>query len=509
MDINLLKQKINKTFQSAGVPGAAVAVVGKNGVIYETGYGLLGTWEGAGQTTSRSPFYLGSLTKPVTGALILRLMEEGVLDLDTPIRTYIPWFQLQDEEAAKMVTLRMLLSHTSGLPHVFDAFGSTKKDQLEKLVRGLPQYALSFFPGQTWCYSDLGIDTAGFVAEAVTGKYYADLVQEYVFEPLGMKGSTFDPSRRNELMNVAGLPGNGAHLPSSFAISSASDMAKFAQMLLNEDDPFLSRTSREQMSRVHGDYYLPDNSGYGIAIELDHYQGEKRLWHDGAIQNYGAWMYAVPKRDIAVIMLTNGRHELWNTALETIEVILSEYMSEKANVRPISYDGPVMDLSLCEGTYTGAWKGYASVKNDGGVLHLTLDGEETILSPFGRDRFTGTIADMTISAGFQENKDGQVVFMMLDGVPCEKVSPFPDFEYTPPHLLDFIGIYKKNNDLLQFHVKDNILHCYDQYDDASHKCKIMDYDTVVAGNVLITFERKECGEPTAILVNKSVLMPRS
>ncbi|MFC0189523.1 serine hydrolase domain-containing protein [Fictibacillus aquaticus] len=500
---------INEKMKTAAVPGLAIAVVDKDGVIYENGYGTSGTWEGAEPASTESPFYIGSLTKTLTGVLIMKIVEEGLLDLDTPIVKYIPWFTLEDEEAANAVTTRMLLSHTSGLPHVFEAFGSMEPDGLEKLVRSLPQYNLLFAPGKTWCYSDLGIDTAGYVAEAVTGKYYADLVKEYVFEPLGMTNSGFDHTAFKELSQLAGLPGNSAHLPSSFAISSTSDMGKFVQMLLKEGDGFLSAESIKEMYTIHGDYYLPDRSGYGLAIEVDYFRSVKRLWHDGAVQNYGAWMYAVPDSEIGVVLLTNGRHGFWDSALDIIASIFNEYIREDSTDSTEPYNGPVIRPELCEGTYTGAWKGYVSVREADGQLYFKLNGEETVLAPFGRDRFIGMIDGEQVSVGFHENGEDPVTQIMVDGVTCEKVSPIPDYEYDPGHLLDFIGIYKKNSDLLQFHVINKTLHCYDQYDDASHECKIISYDTVVAGNVLITFDRKQCGEPTGILVNKSVHMPRS
>src|SRR5262249_31168120 len=102
--------------RTSGIPGLATAIAGGNGVINARGVGLTSVGEGGLPVTPQTLFRIGSTTKPLTGTAAMRLVEQGRLELDTPIKRYIDWFAMRDPGAAERVTLRMLLSHTSGLP---------------------------------------------------------------------------------------------------------------------------------------------------------------------------------------------------------------------------------------------------------------------------------------------------------------------------------------------------------------------------------------------------------
>jgi beta-lactamase family protein len=102
----------------------------------------------------------------MTGTAVMRLVADGRLPLDRPIVEYVPWFRLSDPAATGLVTLRMLLSHTTGLPHDHKPYGPRDAAALERRVREeLPRYPLVAAPGTTWSYANTGIHVAAFLAE--------------------------------------------------------------------------------------------------------------------------------------------------------------------------------------------------------------------------------------------------------------------------------------------------------------------------------------------------------
>ncbi|HEU5376900.1 MAG TPA: serine hydrolase domain-containing protein, partial [Ktedonobacteraceae bacterium] len=115
-----LEERIEQQMKDAHVPGLALAIVLGTEIIYAKGFGVTSIEDNGVAVTPKTLFRIGSVTKPLTGTAIMCLVEAGLLDLDQPVRTYIPWFSLSEAEASERVTLRMLMSHTSGLPTDLD-----------------------------------------------------------------------------------------------------------------------------------------------------------------------------------------------------------------------------------------------------------------------------------------------------------------------------------------------------------------------------------------------------
>src|SRR5262245_5789600 len=136
-------------------------------------------------------FQIGSTTKTVTGTVAMRLVEQGRLDLDAPIRTYLPGLRLADETAAAGVTLRPLFSHTGGwVGDYFDDLGNGD-DALAKIVERKVELPQVTPLGAIWSYNNAGFYLAGRVIEVAAGKSYEAAVQELVLGPLGMTNSFF------------------------------------------------------------------------------------------------------------------------------------------------------------------------------------------------------------------------------------------------------------------------------------------------------------------------------
>jgi CubicO group peptidase (beta-lactamase class C family) len=222
------------------VPGMAVGVVRDGSVIFAKGYGVADPESGRA-VTARSLFHVASVSKTFVAAAVMQLVERGDVDLDTPVAKYLPYFRLADDRAGE-ITVRQMLSHTSGLPDVVDyAWDDPEVDDgaLERYVRGLADRELRFGPGEGWSYSNMAYEVLGDLIAKVSGRPFETYMREAVLEPVGMARSTFlleqvDPELRTVPHIGRGEPAvsnlypyNRAHAPSSTQHSSAEEMCRW------------------------------------------------------------------------------------------------------------------------------------------------------------------------------------------------------------------------------------------------------------------------------------------
>jgi CubicO group peptidase (beta-lactamase class C family) len=175
------------------VPGVAVGVL-QDGQAHTAGFGLTNT-EHPLPVDERTLFQIGSITKTITGTALMRFVAQGRLDLDAPLRAYLPGLRLADEDVARRVTTRHLLTHTGGwLGDFFDDCGRGD-DALERMldkVARLPQIAPL---GAVWSYNNAGFYLAGRLLETLTGQTYERAARDLVLDPLGMAHSSSSPRR--------------------------------------------------------------------------------------------------------------------------------------------------------------------------------------------------------------------------------------------------------------------------------------------------------------------------
>ncbi len=317
-----LEELVREEMERCSVPGVALAITDRDGVLYARGFGVTSLEDGGTAVSPRTLFRVGSTTKPLTGIAVLRLVEEGALDLDAPVRRYVPWLELNDSEAAERISLRMLLSHTSGLPADSMDFGPRDPEKLEAHLReALPRYELVGAPGERYCYSNVGINLAGYVAEAVGGRYYAELMRELVLDPLGMSLTTFDPTvamtysvAQSHVADERGRPvvehrygDHAGRYPCGSAISNVLDLSSLAQLLLGSGcfrgRHVLSERSFAEMTRSHA--RVDDGSEYGLTLRLEERGGVRLVGHDGRTNNFGCVLKTAPERGVGVVMLNN------------------------------------------------------------------------------------------------------------------------------------------------------------------------------------------------------------
>ncbi len=327
-------------------------------------------------------FRIASMTKPITATGILILADEGKLSVDDAVEKHLPEFrgqmlvaerkpdQLTLKKTPRPITLRDLLTHTSGLPAyppgLSDLYRKRNRTLAESTL-AVSQRPLEFEPGSRWSYSNSGIDTLGRVIEVVSGKDYETFLAERVFKPLHMKDTTFRPSKE-QLRRLAGLYGlkdgklvaapdaligrpiEMRHpIPAGGLYSTSADQARFYRMMLNggklDGERILSPESVKAMTRVQtGDLkcgFTPGMShGLGFAVVREP-QGVTAMLSPGSFGHGGAFgtqSWADPKRGLFVILLiqrsglpnsdaSEMRRELQRLAGEAQALVLDHFSS--------------------------------------------------------------------------------------------------------------------------------------------------------------------------------------
>jgi CubicO group peptidase (beta-lactamase class C family) len=320
LNVVALEARIEREIAAARVPGFAVALLRGGELVYARGFGTTALDDGARPVTPATLFRIGSVTKAMTGTALMRLVADGRLALDAPVVDYIPWFALSDPAATPKVTLRMLLSHTAGLPHDHRPYGPRDPSALERRVREeVPRYPLVAPRGTRWSYSNAGIHVAAFLAETVVGKPFPELMDELLFAPLGMARTTFDPTvamtyplaQSHDLGEDGVLrvrrryADNAANYASGQAVSTVLDMAAFARLHLCRGAPLLPSELVEEMHRPHADRPPPGSGTYGLTFALGKRNGVRRVGHGGAMTEFGASFDLAPDHGAAVVTLRN------------------------------------------------------------------------------------------------------------------------------------------------------------------------------------------------------------
>lgn len=323
------KWSIKQRLDAHEVPGVGIAIIEKGKVILSKRYGtqLIGSNL---PIDSQTVFSVGSVSKMINAALILRLVSEGKLELDKDVNYYLKSWEVPINKFTNQnkVTLRAILSHTAGFSqHGFKDFQPHEKlpSVIETLMGKSPAkhkaVRLQFVPGEQMDYSGGGITVSQVLIEDVTGLSYEDAARKYVFEPLGMTRSTFiNPLPSNygniarahdEYGEPAALPRGWESMPEKAASglwTSTDDLAVFNIALLTSmqtETGFLPNSiARDMMTRV-------SKSWHGLGPRLNGVEETCVFHHGGANDSYRAWFEGHPQSGNGIVVLTNGTDGHW------------------------------------------------------------------------------------------------------------------------------------------------------------------------------------------------------
>jgi CubicO group peptidase (beta-lactamase class C family) len=314
---------VSRKMKELGLPGAALVIVQGDQIVHLKGFGVA---DASGRpVTPQTPFFTGSTGKSFTALAIMQLVEAGKIELDAPVRTYLPWFRVADPDASEIITVRQLLNQVSGLPRSIGQEQLANIDlsdsAIENNVRALANVELIAAPGERYEYSNANYNTLGMVIQAVTGQSYEKYIQEHIFEPLDMQNSFTSKTEAQDgglalgyqkwfgiPMASPDLPFVRGSLPAGQLIMSAEDFGHYLIAQLNEgsyqDIAVLSPAGIAVLH--HPDVPIPGSTDfYGMAWEVQHFQDVKVIRHNGQVPGYTADMFLVPEKHIAVAMVMN------------------------------------------------------------------------------------------------------------------------------------------------------------------------------------------------------------
>jgi CubicO group peptidase (beta-lactamase class C family) len=312
-----VKDQIKKT----AVPGVGVGITLGNRR-YANGYGVTNI-DHPMPVTQDTLFQIGSTTKTFTATAVMQLVEHGTLDLDVPVRRYLPAFRLKDPEATRKVTLRHLLTHMGGWIGDFFVNTGWGQDALEKVVSQMSRIKQLTPIGTVWSYSNSGFYVAGRIIEKVTRLTFEEAIKEMILDPLEMDHSFFYPhdvlfhsfvvghwtdGRKSTVakpwrMSRSGVAAGGL-------VCSAVDQLKWAAFNMGDgkapSGKRLLKKSTLQLMQREQVYVGSMTESIGLAWMLNHVDGMKIVRHGGTTNGQLSAFVMVPERKFAVTVLTNS-----------------------------------------------------------------------------------------------------------------------------------------------------------------------------------------------------------
>ncbi len=315
--------QVREQMDRTGVPGATYAVVGPDGIENFGAFGHDG--DGAPITTS-TPFLWGSVSKPVTATLVVMLAREGRLDLDDVVVDLLARFTTGNARSARLITVRDLLDHTSGLPEGLELTDRYEGDRsLSQLLDQIADLNPVTEPGGKHSYSSLNYVVLTAVIEAVTRQPFDQALDDLLLNPAGMDPMATDPREAEESLPaghryVFGHPRaftsrvDPATRAAGYLVGSIDDLARFAQLNLTGagvlDQVDLDVLHTRQVETWPG-------AGYALGWRTGSLPGsdEPVIWHAGAAPGYQSAILLLPRQNRAVVVLQNAYDPFHDEAL--------------------------------------------------------------------------------------------------------------------------------------------------------------------------------------------------
>jgi len=305
------------------ISGCALALVDDKGILWVEGFGTT-DFKRKIPVTPDTLFYIGSIGKTFTAVAVLIAVQDGLLELDEPITTYLPDFKVYsryEERPESKITLRYLLSHTSGLPREAPGCNQVEfdGDTLEDRIKSIDGLWLKYPTGRACLYSNAGFDLAAYILQTVSGIPFEQYMTERVFRPLGMQNSTLDrgdihsnPNRAvGHTIGIVPSPTPPDHgcFGSGGVWTDAKDLAQFIQYFLNKQSPegkqILNESWLEVMLTPYARISSEKEVYYGLGIGINRISGRTEMQHGGGGLGQTSWMYWCSKYDIGGLVLTN------------------------------------------------------------------------------------------------------------------------------------------------------------------------------------------------------------
>ncbi len=377
-------EKINQIiglYNDYGGFNGAVAVSHKGEVIFKKGFGFANMeWDIPNESNTKSQ--IASLTKSFTAMIIMQMVDEGKLDLQKPISTYLPDYP---KAVADKVNIHQLLSHSSGIPN---ARSDKKVNRPEEMVNQFAYEPLNFEPGTDFDYSNSGYTLLGFIIETVTKKSYQEALEEKIFNPLKMENSGLHRHRPiiknmssgydkwySDYFDTDHSDGSSAYSAGGI-YSTVDDMFLWESALSNQ-----TLIQKKYMDMVSTKHSQDGDGHYGYGWELRKIQiGNtsetiETIGHSGRISGYRTSIVRIPTTNSCVILFSNTSHAFLNGINKAIFAILNDRTYDEP-LKPIAL---FMDRIIAQ---EGILKGIAFFKAHKKDAEYYVSEDELILSGY-------------------------------------------------------------------------------------------------------------------------------
>jgi CubicO group peptidase (beta-lactamase class C family) len=318
-----LASRLVASIQKHKVPGASAAVF-RAGEWEVASAGVTNVTTGV-DVTAETVMHIGSITKVLTATLVMQLVDEGWVALATPLKRYLPDFQVADRAATELITVEMLLNHTSGIDGEYFPAAGPDAERIEDAIARVARQGQIHAPGAELSYCNAGAVLAGYLAQRLLGKSWYTLIEERIFKPLDLQHSVVQPA--DALLHRAAvghyLNKDGTNIRTSFAflnpsfapagataMLSAKDLATFALAHVNDGvgpngHRLLSAASARRMRRQTAAWRGVGGGGLGLGwMTMD----KGIVGHDGGGPGIVSWLVADPAAKTVAAVLTNAAH---------------------------------------------------------------------------------------------------------------------------------------------------------------------------------------------------------
>ena len=441
---NTEEQQVNQIFAAydkAGSPGCAIGVIRNGNFVYRKSYGM-GSLELGVPLSSRSVFYMGSVSKQFTAASVVLAAEQGFLSLDDNIRKYIP--ELPDY--GQPITLRQMLHHTSGFRDVLTllAISGRNVEDLHPTAELLDlvarQKALNYRPGEEYQYSNTNYFLLSEVIKRATGKSLAEFAAENIFKPLGMAHTRFYDD--HTLVVPGRVAAYGPGKDGAFLVDWSTNFEKVGDgglmstvddLLLwdrNFYDNKLGKGTVLKELQSPGVFNDGQQNSYALGLQLGTYRGLRIVGHSGALFGYRTQILRFPEQKFTTLCLCNvASADTINLALKVADVYLEKDLqaipAPPQDWTPATFAGKYFDQSR-----------HFVLEYDSVGGNLVSQGSP--LTPIARDTFEGPMGYFTT---FSYDGSPSRVTVKHDNQTTFSGSRIEGFRPNDAALADCAGVY--------------------------------------------------------------------
>ncbi|SET58736.1 CubicO group peptidase, beta-lactamase class C family [Oceanobacillus limi] len=436
MGWGIFEEKLYKRMEKEHIPGAAIAVSRNGKIIYEKGFGVQ-NMDSKEAVNTDTIFGIASVTKSFTALTVLKLAEEGYLNLEDPVVQHIPAFQISGIEPIEAVKVHHLLTHTTGLAPM------ERKEEIQKLAEHVAYIAngdhpLLGDPGDYFSYCNDTFLLLGAIIEKYTGKLYRRAITEKLLNPLHMNRSTFSLEELEKMDNVSTpyiydeqdrvyvkqeWPTLGNYEVGGGIRSNVRDLLRYATIYTDqgklEGNQYISHHQLEKMWQQH--VPISDDSYYGYAFKVTpNYHGVTLVEHGGGQPGVSSNFGFIPEEGLAVAVLTNvssaSADEIWLEAVHVAMGLPTDDVKASKTVIELSSES----LQDFVGVYASREGTSVEIEIRGQELVARLENKFYALRAISKDTLYISELNRPIRFYFAEDQDAWAIFFGMRMLPRVK-----------------------------------------------------------------------------------------